>query len=129
MQAQLVVYNKKIFKDNGRQPAKKTWDEMMALTAGAEELRTSRRSPTARRLRGRTETIVGGLLSSMLGKEFRGGHRLRRAESSPIRASSARSPSWKDIGQYFAELHRRRLPVLAAALRGRPRGDVRGRFL
>ena len=127
MQAQLVVYNKKIFKDNGVNPPK-TWDEMMAL---AQALKAKNITPFANgtATAWQNETIVGGLLSSMLGKEFEDGHRLRQGElhRSALRQRARQAEGHQPV--LLAELHRRRLSVLAAALRGRPRGDVRGRFL
>ena len=99
MQAQLVVYNKKIFKDNGVNPPK-TWDEMMALT---QALKAKNITPFANgtATAWQNETIVGGLLSSMLGKEFETDIVSGKANFTDPRFVSALA-KLKDIGQYFS---------------------------
>ena len=127
MQAQLVVYNKKIFKDSGVNPPK-TWDEMMALT---QALKAKNITPFANgtATAWQNETIVGGLLSSMLGKEFEADIVSGKANFTDPRFVSALA-KLKDISQYFSpNFTGVDYPSSQQLLRGRPRGDVRGRFL
>ena len=64
------------------------------------------------------ETIVGGLLSSMLGKEFEADIVSGKANfTDPRFVSALQAEGHQPV--FLAELHRRGLSVLAAALRGR----------
>ena len=91
MQAQLVVYNKKIFKDNGVNPPK-TWDEMMALTQALKAKNiTPVRQRHGDRLAERDHRRRPALVHARQGVRGRTSSPARR--TSPIRASSTRSPS------------------------------------
>ncbi|HLM41952.1 MAG TPA: extracellular solute-binding protein [Microvirga sp.] len=99
MQAQLVVYNKKLFRDAGVNPPK-TWDEMMAL---AQALKAKNINPftNGTATAWQNETIVGGLLSSMLGKQFEEDIVSGKANFTDPRFVNALT-KLKDISQYFA---------------------------
>src|SRR3954464_13705444 len=67
-QTMLIIYNKKIFKDAGVNPPQ-TWDELMVL---CQALKAKSINPFSNgtATAWQNETIVGALLSSMLGKSF-----------------------------------------------------------
>ena len=70
----------------------KTWDELMALT---QALKAKNITPFANgtATAWQNETIVGGLLSSMLGKQFEADIVVRQGELHRSALSSTRSPS------------------------------------
>ena len=104
----------------------KTWDEMMALTQALK----AKHQPVRQRHghRRQNETIVGGLLSSMLGKEFEADIVSGKANFTDPRFVSALA-KLKDISQYFSPNFTGVDYPSSQALRGRSRGHVRGRFL
>ncbi len=99
MQAQLVVYNKKIFQNAGVNPPK-TWDELMAL---CQALKAKNITPFANgtATAWQNETIVGGLLSSMLGKQFEEDIASGKANFTDPRFVNALA-KLKDVSQYFS---------------------------
>jgi raffinose/stachyose/melibiose transport system substrate-binding protein len=98
-QAQLVVYNKKIFADNGIK-VPQTWDELMEA---AKALKSKNINPftNGTATAWQNETIVGGLLSSMLGKQFEDDIVSGKANFTDPRFVNALT-KLKDISQYFS---------------------------
>ena len=98
-QAQLIVYNKKIFADNGLK-VPQTWDELMDV---AKALKAKNINPftNGTATSWQNETIVGGLLSSMLGKSFEDDIVTGKANFTDPRFVNALT-KLKEISQYFA---------------------------
>jgi raffinose/stachyose/melibiose transport system substrate-binding protein len=98
-QSMLVIYNKDIFDQNGlKEP--ETWDDLMGIAktlAGKNITPFGNGTATA----WQNETIIGGLLSSMLGKQFEADIVSGKATFSDPRFISALG-KLKDISQYFA---------------------------
>ena len=126
-QAQLIIYNKKIFEGCRRQTA----EDLGRADGASQALKAKNITPFANgtATAWQNETIVGGLLSSMLGKEFEEDIVSGKANFTDPRFVSALA-KLKDISQYFSpNFIGVDYAVVAAALRGRPRGDVRGRLV
>ena len=98
-QTMLVIYNKKLFRDAGVNPPQ-TWDELMALN---QALKAKNINPFANgtATAWQNETIVGALLSSMLGKQFEEDIVSGKANFTDPRFVNALS-KLKDVSQYFA---------------------------
>jgi raffinose/stachyose/melibiose transport system substrate-binding protein len=98
-QTMLIVYNKKLFKDAGVNPPQ-TWDELVAL---CQALKAKNINPFSNgtATAWQNETIVGALLSSMLGKSFEDDIVAGKANFTDPRFVNALS-KLKDISQYFA---------------------------
>ena len=127
-QTQLVIYNKKIFADAGVKPPK-TWDELMAAGPGPEGEEHHIHSPTARRPPGRTRPSSAACCPPCSASSSRRTSSSGKANFTDPRFVNALA-KLKDISQYFApNFIGVDYAVLAAALRGGPRRDVRRRLL
>ncbi|WP_230530947.1 extracellular solute-binding protein [Microvirga roseola] len=98
-QTMLVIYNNKIFKDAGVQPPQ-TWDDLVKVS---QTLKSKNVTPFANgtATAWQNETIVGALLSSMLGKDFEADIVAGKADFTDPRFVNALA-KLKDISQYFA---------------------------
>jgi len=97
-QTMLVIYNKKLFKDAGVNPPQ-TWDELMTLS---KTLKSKNVTPFANgtATAWQNETIVGALLSSLIGKSFESDVVSGKANFTDPRFVDALA-KLKDISQYY----------------------------
>ncbi|KKB07093.1 sugar ABC transporter substrate-binding protein [Devosia geojensis] len=99
-QTQLVIYNKTVFDDLGLEEPQ-TWDELVALSQAIQEagiMPFANGTATA----WQNETIVGGLTSSIIGKDFYEALKAGEADFSDPRYVEALT-KLKEISAFFPE--------------------------